>query len=71
LEDGKIEAGSLEELASNLMLFKDIFFKGYTDEEIKTLPAILGEELRKLDSFEETEGHVQVKMTAWVGTAWK
>jgi len=25
LEDGKIEAGSLEELASNLMLFKDIF----------------------------------------------
>jgi len=69
--NGKVEASSLEELVSNMMLFKDMFLKGYTDEEIASMPAILGEEIRSLESYEEAVGHVQIKMKAWVGTAWK
>lgn len=69
--DGRAEAGSLEELVSNMMLFKDMFFKGYNDQELASVSTFLGEELRNLESFEETEGHAEIKMKAWVGTAWK
>ena len=69
--DSAITAGSLDELVANMMLFKDMFYKGYTDEEIRKATAVLKEEVRKLPAFEETEGSVRIKMVAWIGVAWK
>ena len=67
----KIEAGSLDELVGNLLLFRDMYYKGYSEEEIARLPAILSKEIRKLPDFEERPGFAGVNMVAWVGTAWK
>lgn len=67
----QVEAGSLEELVSNMLLFKGMFFKGYTEEEDAQLPVVLAEEIRELEAFEEEEGCASIKMVAWVGLAWK
>ena len=69
--DSRIQAGSLEELVDNMLLFKDMFYKGYTDEEVARLPEILEEEVRKLPNFVEEAGFAAVNMVAWVGMAWK
>lgn len=66
-----LEARTLDELVENLLLFKDMFYKGYSEEEVKRLPGVLGEELRKLETFSEAEGRVAVEMIAWVGFGWK
>lgn len=68
---GRMEAASVEELAGNMMLFKGMFYKGYSDEELKRVEEVLTDELRKLDAFEETEHDVGVKMFAWVAIAEK
>ncbi|KAL3423371.1 methyltransferase type 11 [Phlyctema vagabunda] len=65
------EAPSLDELVDNMLLFKDMFFKDYNEEEKSMLPSILKDELRKLDKFSEKEGRAAVEMTAWMGMAWK
>ena len=69
--DSRIEAASIDELVANMLLFKDMFYKGYTDEEVARLPGILTEELRKLPHFEESDESARVNMVAWVGMAWK
>lgn len=67
----RVEAGSVEELVGNMMLFKDMFYKGYSEEELARLPALMNEEIRKLPDFVEGPGVVAINMVAWVGTAWK
>jgi hypothetical protein len=68
---GRMEAGSLDELVGNMMLGKDMFFKGYSDEELEMLPGILKTEVRGLEAFDEGAWGVGIKMVAWVGMAWK
>lgn len=65
------EASSMEEKVGNMMLFKDLFFAGYTEEELARVPAVLAEELRKLPGFEEKEGWVGMSREAWIGIGWK
>lgn len=69
--DTRIEAASVDELVANMLLFKDMFYKGYKDDEVARLPGILTEEVRKLPHFEESDGSARVNMVAWVGMAWK
>jgi hypothetical protein len=69
--EGRMEARSLEELVENLMGVKDMFFKGYRDEEVAKLPGVLQEEVKKLKAYDVREGSVGIKMVAWVGFAWK
>lgn len=69
--DTRIEAGSLDELVENMLLFKDMFYKGYTEEEKARLHETLKGELRKLETFVEGEGSAAVGMVAWVGVGWK
>jgi hypothetical protein len=69
--DSAIVAADLDGLVSNMMLFKNMFYKGYTDEEIARLEVVLKEELRKLPNFEESGEFARVNMLAWVGVAWK
>lgn len=65
------EAPSLDELVGNMLLFKDMFFKGYSEEEQERLPGVLREELARLDAFEESVEKAKVEMVAWVACAWK
>lgn len=64
-------AKSMEELVSNMMLAKGIFFGGYSDEELRRAQPIFGRELRALRTFEEGEWGVRVGMKAWIGVGWK
>ena len=66
-----MEAGSLEELVDNLMGAKDMFYRGYSEEEVAKLPGVLKEEVKKLEAYDERDGSVGIKMVAWVGFAWK
>jgi hypothetical protein len=68
---GRMEVGSLEELVGNMMLFKDMFFKGYSEEELAKLEKALLVEVPKLKAFETWENGVGIQMVAWVGFAWK
>lgn len=68
---GKIEAKTLDEMAENMMFFKDMMFKGYTDEEVARLPGVLKEKLAGLEKFKQTENGVEIEMTAWIGVGWK
>jgi hypothetical protein len=63
--EGRMEAGSLEELVDNLMGVKDTFYKGYSEEGVRRLPGVMAEEIKKLDAYEEREGIVGIKMVAW------
>ena len=69
--EGLMEARSLDGLVENLMGVKDMFYKGYSEEEVARLPDVLKEEVKKLEAFEENEGGVGIKMVAWAGFAWK
>ncbi|KAE9370500.1 S-adenosyl-L-methionine-dependent methyltransferase [Stipitochalara longipes BDJ] len=69
--EGRMEAGSLDELVDNLMGAKDMFYKGYSEEEVARLPEMLKEEVKKLEAYEERKGSVGIKMVAWAGYAWK
>ena len=68
---GRMEAGSLDEMVANLMLGKDMFFKDYSEEELRKVTEILGEEVEKLEAFERTETDVGVGMVAWAAVAMK
>lgn len=68
---GRVSARSLEELIDNWMLFKGMWWKGFSDEEMERLPAVLVEETRKLETFRETDGGVEIETAAWIGFAWK
>jgi hypothetical protein len=65
------EAGSLNELADNMLLASGMFFPGYTDEELQRAKLLFRDELRKLRTFEEQDGLVRVGMKAWIGVGWK
>lgn len=65
------EAGSLDELVENMMLAKQMFFAGYSEEELERVKLIFEEELSKLRTFERVEGGVRVGMKAWIGVGWK
>jgi len=69
--EGRMEAENLEELVDNLMGVKDMFYKGYSEEEVAKLPDVLKEEMKKLEAYDEREGSVGIRMVAWVGFAWK
>lgn len=66
-----IEAKTLDEMVENMMPFKDMFYKGYSEEELARVPDLLKDELKKLTAFKEEENRVKVDMVAWVGFAWK
>lgn len=69
--EGCMEAGTLDELVDNLMGAKDMFYKGYSEEEVARLPGVLKEEVKKLEAYGERKGSVGIKMVAWVAFAWK
>lgn len=66
-----VEARDLDEMVENMMLFKDMFFKEYSEEEVAKIPALLKDELPKLKAFKQNEEGVKVEMMAWVGFASK
>ena len=45
-------AASLDELADNMMLAKQMFFSGFSEKEISSARSVLREELQKLRTFE-------------------
>lgn len=59
-------AASLDELVENMMLAKQNFFTGFTNEEIEKVKPIFREELQKLRTFERFDGGVRIGMKAWV-----
>ena len=65
------EAGSLAELAGNMMLAKNMFFASFGNEEMERASGELERELGALKSFWEWDGGVRVGMKAWVGKGWK
>jgi hypothetical protein len=69
--EGRREAESLEVLVGNLMVSKDMFFPGWSEEELERLEKVLLDEVEKSDAYMTWEGGVGLKMTAWVGYAWK
>ncbi len=64
-------AKSLEEMTENLLLAQDMFCKGWKEEEIAKLGGVVLEEVRSLKGFEEVDGGVVFKRTAWVAVAQK
>jgi hypothetical protein len=64
-------AGNLDELVENILLAKQMFLAGYSDEELDRAKPIFKEELRKLRTFEEVDGGVRVGMKAWIGVGWR
>jgi hypothetical protein len=48
-----------------------VFYKGYSREELVRVEKALGEEIRRLPAFEQTDRDVGIKMVAWIGYAWK
>jgi hypothetical protein len=69
--EGRMEAPSLEELVDNMMGMKDMFYKGYSEEEVRRLPGVLKEKVKNLKAYDERDENVGIKMVAWVGFAWK
>ena len=53
------------------MLYKDMAFKGYSEEELEHASAIMIEDMRTLDAFEEGDWGVGFKTVAWVGFSWR
>jgi len=68
---GTVSAENLEELVSRWMLFKDMWWKDYSEEEVKRLPSVLTNEARKLKQLKETEEGVQIETAAWITVARK
>ncbi|KAG4440101.1 hypothetical protein IFR05_004398 [Cadophora sp. M221] len=64
-------ASSLEELVDNMMLAKQMFFSGYSEEELVRVKIIFKEEVQKLRTFEVFDGGVRIGMKAWIGRGWK
>ncbi len=64
-------AASLDELADNMMLAKQMFFSGFSEKEISSARSVLREELQKLRTFEIFDGGVRIGMKAWIGRGWK
>ncbi|KUJ22047.1 S-adenosyl-L-methionine-dependent methyltransferase [Mollisia scopiformis] len=71
LVKGGMQASSLDELVENLMYFKDMFFKGYNEEEVKRLLEVMRKEISAAPGYNETNDGVKVEMIAWVGIAVK
>jgi hypothetical protein len=69
--EGRMEAASLENLVDNLMGVKDMFYKGYSEEEVARLLGVVKEEVKNLEAYDEREGSGGIKMGAWAGFAWK
>ncbi|PVH82562.1 hypothetical protein DL98DRAFT_653286 [Cadophora sp. DSE1049] len=64
-------ASSLDELVDNMMLAKQMFFSGYSEEELSLAQIVFREELQKLRTFEVFDGEVRIGMKAWIGKGWK
>jgi hypothetical protein len=65
-------AASLGELVENMMLAKQMFFAGYSEEELVEAKSAFRKELQKLRTYEEVEGGgARIGMKAWIGIAWK
>lgn len=69
--EGGMQTTSLDELVENLLFFKDMFFKDYSEEEVKRLPEVIRKEISSLPGYHENENGVGVKMIAWIGVAVK
>lgn len=65
-----VSADGLDELVENMMLAKQMFFAGYSDEELEKAKPIFKDELHKLRTFEEVDGGVRIGMKAWIGFGW-
>ncbi|KAH8668191.1 S-adenosyl-L-methionine-dependent methyltransferase [Tricladium varicosporioides] len=69
---GGLSAISFDQLVDNMLEFKDMFWKDYSEDEWGRVRGVLGTELRKLEAFKEKgDGSVGVEMIAWVGMGWK
>ena len=55
----------------NMMMFKDMFYKGYSEEELVKCREVLAEELSKLEEYREVERGVEIGNWAWVGTGFR
>ncbi|KAK0122030.1 hypothetical protein ONS95_010295 [Cadophora gregata] len=64
-------ASSLDELADNMMLAKQMFFSDYSEKELSLASTVFREELQKLRTFEVFDSGVRIRMKAWVGKGWK
>ncbi|KAH7348701.1 S-adenosyl-L-methionine-dependent methyltransferase [Rhexocercosporidium sp. MPI-PUGE-AT-0058] len=64
-------ASSLEELVDNMMLAQQMFFAGYSEEELARVKIVFKEELQNLRTFEVFDGGVRIGMKAWIGRGWK
>lgn len=71
LVKGGMQAETLDQLVENMMLFKDMFFKSYSDEEVKRLPEVIRKEISASPGYDENDDGVKVEMIAWVGIAVK
>jgi hypothetical protein len=60
----------MDELVENMILAKQMFFAGYSDEELNRAKLIFKEELRTLRTFEVVDGEVRIGMKAWIGVGW-
>ncbi|KAL2075654.1 hypothetical protein VTL71DRAFT_597 [Oculimacula yallundae] len=69
--DGAVSAESLEELVGNMMCGKEMFFKGYSEEEFARVDEVLGEELKRLEAFYENNDGVGIRVESWVAFATK
>lgn len=65
------EADSLDEMVDNMMLAKQMFFSGFSEEELERAKSIFKEELSKVRTFEEINGRVRIGMKAWIGVGRK
>jgi len=69
--EGRMEAGSIDEMVENMLFLRDIFYKGFSEDEIEKAAVILKEEIQKLEAFETTERDVGIKMLAHIAYATK
>jgi hypothetical protein len=44
---------------------KDMFYKGYSEEEVRLLPGVMAEEIKKLDAYEGGECWNQDGCLGW------
>jgi hypothetical protein len=60
-------APSLDELVENMLLASQMFFPGFTDEEIEKVKPVFRQELQKLRTFEKFDRGVRIGMKVSVG----
>jgi ubiquinone/menaquinone biosynthesis C-methylase UbiE len=66
-----VEAMSMEEMIENFFLAKMMMLPGFNDEEILHAKGLMGDEIKRLDTYQEVDGVVRIMMKAWIAIGWK